>query len=177
MAKNRVSLGIDAEDAIRQFDDLDDAVEDGASDAVRQLAVLAEGAMKSEAPEGDTGDLRDRIDTKFRRQGLTANVGSRKKVDGVLLATYVVEGTDPSSYDVNPGTAAFLAHQLMGWASAKLGDPQAAYPVAWSIIKTGHKRLPNQFVDRSLDDWEDQVENLTSEKVSDAMSRLMRGGS
>jgi len=179
MAKNRISLGIDAEDAIRQANDLPDAVDDGASDAVKQLAVLAEGAMKKEAPEGAGADkrMRDTIHTKFRRQGLTANVGARKRTDdGGLLSEIVVEGTDASSYVATPGLVAFLADQIEDWADAKLGDESAAYAVAWSIARNGHATLPNDFVDRSLDDWESQVEDVTGDKVRDAMSRLMRGG-
>lgn len=180
MAKNRISLGLDIQTAIRQMEDLPNAVDDGAASAVRQLAVLAEGAMKAEAPEGAGRDrhMRDSVDTRFPqgRDGKVANVGARKRAsDGVLLATYVVEGTDSTSYDVSPEMAAFLGHQMEDWAAAKVGDPSAAYPIAWSIIRSGHATLPNRFVDRSLAAWEDQVEDVAGEKVQAAMSRLMRG--
>lgn len=171
MPKNRVSLAMDLADAAEQVDDLPDAVDDGASDAVKQLAVLAEGAMKKEAPEGASGDLRDEVDTKFRRGGLTANVGSRKRADdGVLLATYVVEGTDPNSYDPdNPPPP------LFDWAAAKLGDSSLGWAVSQSIAQDGHETLPNDFVDRSLDTWRSQVEDVAGEQVRDAMSQLMGG--
>lgn len=177
MAKNRVSLAIDTEDAIEDIDRLSDAVEDGASDAVRQLVTLAEGAMKKEAPEGtSTPSLRETIDTKFRRGGLTANVGARKKTaDGGLLAEIIVEGTDASSYAYSPNLVDFLAMRLRDWADAKLGDPSAAYPVAINIASKGHKTLPNDFVDRSLDDWEGQVEDVAGEQIQEAMSSIMRG--
>jgi hypothetical protein len=178
MAGNRVSLGIDADSAIAQLDGFPDAVDDGASAAVKQLAVLAEASMKDEAPEGDsTPHLRDTIDTRFRRGGKAANVGARKKTDdGGRLADVIVDGTDPSSYTATPGLVAFLGKQMEDWADAKLGDESAAYQVAWSIARTGHTTLPNDFVNRSLDDWEDRVEEVTGEKVRDAMSELMRGG-
>lgn len=177
MARNRVSLGIDASDAIAQLDGLPDAVEDGASSSVKQLAVLAEASMKKEAPEGESGDLRDEIDTRFRRGGLAANVGSRKRTDrGERLADFIVEGTDASSYAATPGLVAFLGKQMEDWAAAKMGDESAAYAVAWSIARSGHSTLPNNFVERSLDDWEDRVEEVTGEQVRDAMSALMRGG-
>lgn len=177
MPRNRVSLGIDADDAIAQAEGFPDAVEDGASDAVRQLAVLAEGAMKDETPEGATGDLRDEIDTRFRRGGLVANVGSRATTDsGERLADFIVEGTDPSSYTATPGLVAFLGKQMEDWADAKLGDESLAYAVAWSIARNGHDSLPNDFVNRSLNKWEDDVEDVTGEQVREAMSRLMRGG-
>lgn len=172
MAKNRISLGIDADSAIAQLDGLPDAVEDGASDAVKQLAVLAEASMKAEAPEGtSTPSLRDSIDTRFRRGGLAANVGARKRTDdGWLLANVIVEGTDANSYDSeNPPPP------LFDWAAAKLGDASLGWAVAQSIADTGHETLPNEYVDRSLDDWEDRVESVTGEQVRDAMSRLMRG--
>jgi hypothetical protein len=179
MPKNRLSLGMDLQDAIRDLEDTPDAIESGAKDAVRQLSVLAEGPMKREAPEGAGRDrhMRDTIDTKFRRRGLTANVGARKRTqDGDLLAEIIVEGTDASSYTPSPGLVGFLGKQMEDWADAKLGDPQAAYPVAWDIVRTGHSTLPDDFVDRSLDDWEDQVEDVAGEQVRDALSRLMSGG-
>jgi hypothetical protein len=179
MGKNRLSLGLDLDDAIRQLDDAPGAVDSGAKDAVRQLSVLAEGPMKREAPEGAGRDrhMRDTIDTKFRRRGLTANVGARKRTeDGDLLAEIIVEGTDASSYVPTDGLVGFVGKQMEDWADAKLGDPQAAYPIAYSIVRTGHSTLPNDFVDRSLDDWEDSVEDIAGEQVRDALSRLMTGG-
>lgn len=175
MAKNRLSLSMDLADAIAQFDDAQDAVDDGASAAVRQLSVLAEGAMKEEAPEGSGRDrhMRDTIDTKFRRDGLTANVGARKRTrDGGLLAEVIVEGTDASSYETRPPYG-----PLVEWADAKLGEPGIGYYLAEKIGREGHETLPNDFVDRSLDTWEGQVEDVAGDQVRDALSRLMRGGS
>lgn len=175
MAKNRVSLGVDTGNARRVIDDAGDAIDDGAWSAVRQLAVLAEGAMKDEAPEGAGRDkhLRDTVDTRFMRQSLVANVGPRKRADdGVLLAKYIVEGTDPSSYTEEPPPIA----PLMDWAAAKLGDSSAAWALQQSIFEGGHDTLPNDFVNDSLDQWENQVEAVAGDQVRDALSRLMRGG-
>lgn len=171
MPKNRISLGIDTGEAARQFDGAPGEIDDAASNAVKQLAVLAEAAMKDEAPEGTSGDLRDEIDTRFRKDGLTANVGSRKRTDdGGLLAEIIVEGTDSSSYDTQPPYG-----PLVRWAEAKLGDGGIGYYLAERIGREGHETLPNPFVDRSLDAWEDQVEDVAGQEVRDAMSRLMRG--
>jgi hypothetical protein len=178
MAKNRISLGMDIAGAARAFKQGGDDVDDAASRAVRQLAVLAEGAMKEEVPEGAGRDqsTRDSIDTRFRRQGKTANVGARKRTDdGGLLAEIIVEGTDGSSYDPSPGLVGFLGKRMEDWAAAKLGSPSLAYPVAWSIVRDGHERLPNRFVDRSLNQWEGQVEDVAGDEVRRAMSELMRG--
>lgn len=173
MPKNRVSLAMDVGAAAEQIDELPDAVDDGAADAVQQLAILAEGAMKEEAPEGVSGDLRDEVDTKFRRNGLTANVGSRQRAaDGTLLAIYVVEGTDASSYSTQPPYA-----PLVEWAEAKLGDPGIGYYLAEQIGQGGHETLPNPFVERSMKKWENDVEDVAGKQVRDAMSRLMGGGS
>lgn len=173
MAKNRVSLAIDAERAVEQFDDMGDQIDDGASRTVRQLSVLAEGPMKKEAPEG-TGrnrHMRDTIDTKFRRDGLTANVGARKRTqDGGLLAEIIVEGTDPESYDTQPPYG-----PLVAWADAKLGDPGIGYYLAEKIGRGGHETLPNPFVDRSLQQWENQVEGLAGESIAAALSDMMGG--
>lgn len=178
MGKNRISLAIDAESGIAAFEDAEDAIDDGATDAVHQLAVLAEGAMKAEAPEGtSTPSLRETIDTKFRRNGLTANVGARKKTqDGGLLAEVIVEGTDTGSYPNEPWMVRFLGKRLEDWADAKLGDESLGYAVAWGIVRDGHETLPNRFVDRSLDEWEGQVEDVAGQQVREAMSELMRGG-
>jgi hypothetical protein len=173
MAKNRLSLGMDLRDAIAQMEDAPDAVEDGASRAVKQLAVLAEGPMKKEAPEGTGRDkhLRDTIDTKFRRNGLTANVGARKRTsDGELLAAVIVEVTDATSYLTQPPYG-----PLVAWADAKLGEPGIGYYLAEKIGREGHETLPNDYVDRSLDDWEGQVGDVAGDAVRDALSRLMRG--
>lgn len=175
MVKNRVSVAIDADAARRKLTDLDDAVDEGATKAVQQLAVLAEGAMKKEAPEGTGRDqhLRDSVDTKFRRQRKTANVGARKRAsDGTLLAIYVVEGTDASSYEDGSHPP---YGPLVEWAEAKLGDPGLGYYIADRIGERGHRTLPNDFVDRSIDEWESQVEDVASDQVQAALSRLMGG--
>jgi len=175
MAKNPISVAIDTDDARGKLERADDAVEEGASDAVKQLAVLAEGAQKSEAPEGTGRDqhLRDSIDTKFRRQGKTANVGARKRAsDGTLLAIYIVEGTDPSSYS---GDSQPPYGPLVEWAEAKLGDPGLGYAIAERIGERGHRTLPNDYVDRSVDEWEDEVDQVAGEQVRDALSRLFGG--
>jgi len=175
MAKNRLSLGIDVDSAVRQMDGAEDAIDDGASSAVRQLAVLAEASMKDEVPEG-SGDTRDSIDTRFRRGGKTANVGARKRTqDGDLLAEIIVEGTDGSSYDPSVGLARFLGKRMEDWARTKTGDAQNAYPIAWSIIRDGHATLPNPFVDRSLDDWEDRVDDVAGTEIRQALYDLMGG--
>lgn len=174
MPGNDASVDVDIEAALNALDDAPDAVREGGEDTVRQLAVLAEGAQKKEAPEGAGRDvhLRDRIDTRFSRGGLKANVGSRKRAqDGVLLATYVVEGTGPESYDPeNPPPPMF------DWAAAKLGDASLGWAVAQSIAQDGHDTLPNRYVDRSMEAWEHQVEDVAGQQVRDALGELFGGG-
>ena len=173
MPSNTVELNLDIDDALRQVEALPGAVDDGASDAVKQLTILAEGAMKKTAPEGAGRDehLRDSIDTKFKRGGKSANVGARKRAsDGTLLAIYVVEGTDPTSYDSdNPPPP------LFDWAAAKLGDESLGWAVAQSIADDGHETLPNPFVDESLEIWEGQVGDVAGEQVRDALSSIGGG--
>jgi hypothetical protein len=173
MAGNSASVDVDVESAVDALQDAPDAVRDGGEGAVRQLSVLAEGAQKKEAPEGAGRDahLRDTIDTRFSRQGLKANVGARKRAqDGVLLATYVVEGTGPGSYDPeNPPPP------LFDWAAAKLGDASLGWAVAQSIANDGHDTLPNRYVDRSMNAWENQVEDVAGSQVREALAALFRG--
>jgi len=172
-----VELEVRLSEALSDVAGLDDAVDKGASRSVRQLAILAEAAMKEEAPEGAGRDkhLRDTIDTRFRRGGKRADVGARKRVDGTLLATYVVEGTDPGSYGPNFPEDAPPIGPLMDWADAKFGDPDAAWALRRSIFETGHRTLPNPYVDRSLDKWEDRVGELAGEAVRDAIDEATRG--
>jgi len=173
MPKNRISLGLDIEDAIREIEDLPDAVEDGASASIKQLAVLAEGAMKKEVPEGSGRDkhTRDTIDTKFRRGGLTANVGARKRTeDGDLLAEIIVEGTDAGSYDYSPGLMRWLGKQIEPWADAKLGDQNAAWAIAENIKQRGSQlTFPQPVVRDSVRMWRSQVDDIANEAVADEL--------
>ena len=170
---NRLSLAVDTAEAARRLHDADDAVEDGATDTVKQLTILAEAAMKDEAAEGAGRDqhLRDSVDTKFRNGGMVGNVGPRKRTEqGWLLASVVVQGTDPSSYDPeNPPPPMF------DWAAAKLGDESLGWAVAQSIAQDGHRTFPNPFVSRSLKTWRSQVGDVASDEIADALSRLMGG--
>jgi len=171
-----IDLEVSVADAVQELRDGSDAVDQGAERAVRQLAVLAEGAMKDEAPEGAGRDqhLRDTVDTRFRRGGKRANIGARKRTnDGRLLAEIVVEGTDPSSYTLDDPPP---VEPLMDWADAKLGDPDAAWAIRRSIAQTGHETLPNPFVARAFEDWSDQVEDVAGEAVRDALSDFVGGG-
>lgn len=171
-----IDIDVDVADAVEQMRDGSDAVDTGAERAVRQLAVLAEGALKDEAPEGAGRDrhMRDSVDTRFRRGGKRANIGPRKRAqDGTLLATYVVEGTDPSSYSLDDPPP---VEPLMDWADAKLGDPDAAWAIRRSIAETGHETLPNPFVARAFEDWSDQVEDVAGEAIRDALTDFVGGG-
>lgn len=174
MSTNSIALDVDLAEAKRSVDAWEDAVDIGASDAVRQLAVLAEGAMKDEAPEGAGRDthLRDTIDTRFSRGNKKANVGARKRTsEGWLLANVIVEGTDPGSYDdENPPPP------LFDWAAAKLGDPSLGWAVAQSIADDGHESFPDPFVDRSLQQWQDQVEDIAADQIEDAIDSIVGGG-
>lgn len=171
MAGNSADVDIDVDAARRVFQQMPDALDDAGERMVRQLSVLAEGAQKREAPEGSGRDkhLRDSIDTRFSRGGLTANVGARKKAsDGTLLAKYVTGS--PSYSPENPPPP------LFDWAAAKLGDESLGWAVSQAIAQRGtQESFPDLYVDRSLDRWESDVEDVAGEQVRDAMSRLMRG--
>jgi hypothetical protein len=166
MSGNTVELDIDVDGATRALDRIQDSVPDAGRSAVRQLTVLAEGAMKREAPEGAgrQAHLRDTIRTEFDRGGLQGLVRPQKKVsDGIPLVEILVNG---ASWD--PDSPPPLA-PLQEWTAAKWGDGsvEAAAILRNHLVEEGMD--PNPFVARSIRDWQDQVEDIAGRAVRDEL--------
>lgn len=169
MGTNSVRVEVDVEDVAASMERLADGLEDAGRDSVRQLSVLAESYIKQEAPEGATGDLRDSVDTRFRRNGLRANIGPRKRTeDGILLASILAD--DPTWSPDNPPPLG----PLREWTAAKWGDGSlaAAARLRASLVEDGMESAPNPFVDRAFELWRPQVEEIVEDNVGDAVDRL-----
>lgn len=177
MAANDVSLDMDLEPAIEAFERLEQSVQPSAARGVSQLAVLAEAAMKKNAPEGAGYDehLRDTIDTETSRNGLRASVYPTKRTDeGWLLVNAIVGNPTTPTYQesvpVWSGPDGDAAGPLARWAAAKLGDRNAAWPIAQSWKHGGgQKTFPNPFVRDAYRQWQGQVERTFGDAFFDAM--------
>jgi len=169
MPSTEIEIDVDADAAEALVQSWEDAVEDGAMEAVGALAVLAENAMRREAPEGagkNPPSLRDSIDTKPEGRSKNKRVQPFKRTsEGWLLVRAVVgQPSTPTYTDERPPPGPILE-----WARAKLGDEQAGWAVRESIYQDGHDRFPNEFVDRSMNEWENTVEDVANEAVKDAL--------
>jgi hypothetical protein len=182
MAQNPTKIVVDIDDAKDVIDQLPDAIDDGATRAIRQLSVLAEGELKSNAPEGAGRDIhmRETIRTQFSRNGLRATIGPRKRVGGenILLADILAD--DPEWTDENrpEGDNPIPLSPLMAWTGAKWGDPTvaAAARLAHSLVDDGMQSAPNDWVEDSFDDWKTQVEDIAGDELRDSIARLTAGG-
>lgn len=168
MPENSIQIEVDAVDAKRVVNAWKRAVGTGGVDAVTALTVLAENAMRREAPEGagkNNPSLRDSIDTKPEGRAKRKEVMPYKRTrEGWLLVRAIVgQPSAPSYTDERPPPGPILE-----WARAKLGDEQAGWAVRESIFQSGHESFPDRFVDRSMNEWETTVEDVAGEAVRDA---------
>lgn len=162
MPGNEIELNVNADGAVRAMRQLQDDIPDAGERAVRQLSVLAEGAMKREAPEGAGRNrhTRDTIRTTFDRGGKKATVRPHKRTEsGIPLVEILVNGADWSPDNPPP-----LA-PLQEWTAAKWGDGSiaAAAQLRNHLVEEGTD--PDPFVARSVRDWEDQVGQIAGDAV------------
>jgi len=168
-SSNSIEVEVDVEAAERAAEAWEDDVDRAGKRAVRALTVLAESHMKAEAPEGtgrNNPSLRDSIDTKPESLSKTARVQPFKRTrEGWLLVRAIVGNPSTPTYtDERPPPG-----PLLEWARQKLGNAQAGWAVRESIYQSGHETFPNRFVDRSMDEWETEVEEIAGEAVRDAL--------
>lgn len=165
-----IEITVDADAAERAAEQWEDAVDDGGKRAVSAIATLAESHMKAEAPEGagfNSPSLRDSITTKPSESTRT----KRKRVyptkrtrEGWLLVRAIVGNPSTPTYtDDKPP-----AGPLIDWARAKLGDPSAGWAIREKIFQRGHATFPNEFVDDSIEQWENEVEQVAGQAVREA---------
>lgn len=168
MPKNSIELDLNAVEAKQVVEAWKAAVGEGGTDAVDALTILAENSMRREAPEGSgksKPQLRDSIDTKPETGDRRVVMPFKRTSEGWLLVRAIVG---------NPGTPTYDDEKppigpLMEWARAKLGDEQAGWAIRESIYQEGHETFPNPFVDRSMNEWENSVEEIAGEAVRDAL--------
>jgi len=168
-SSNSIEVEVDVEAAKRAAETWENDVGRAGKRAVRALTVLAESHMKAEAPEGtgrNNPSLRDSIDTKPESLSKAARVQPFKRTrEGWLLVRAIVGNPSTPTYtDERPPPG-----PLLEWARQKLGDAQAGWAIRESIYQSGHDTFPNRFVDRSMDDWETEVEEIAGEAVREAL--------
>jgi len=176
MPENSLDVEVEIDAALRELREDRDALEDGAERALNQLTVLAEGAMKAEAPEGAgvSTHLRDTIRTTDKR-GLKKEVMPHKRTsDGWLLHRAIVGNPATPRYGgakppVWPGSGGDAQGPLAEWARAKLGDRNAAWAIRESIFQSGQASFPNKFIGRSRREWEGQVERIAGRAIENAL--------
>lgn len=172
-----VDMDLNLKEAVQTMEESADLTRDGAKQAVKQLAVLAEGAMKEEAPAGAGTDvhMRETIRTNFSRGQLRAEVKPHKRTrDGYPLHRLIVGSPKTPTYsDEKPpvwvGSGGRAQGPLAEWAEAKFGDRSAAWALRESIHPGGQETFPNLFINRSRRDWEGRTEDVVSENVRDAL--------
>lgn len=174
-----IDLELEADEAVAGVRRASENLDEGARDAVDQLTVLAEGAMKAEAPEGagmPDVHMRSTITTTTEdSEGLRKVVMPRKRTgEGWLLHRAIVGTPSTPSYGdakppVWPGPSGDAQGPLAEWADAKVGDRNAAWAIANSIADSGHASFPNPFIDRSVRQWRTQVEDIAGSAIADAV--------
>lgn len=168
MPSNTIELEVNEDTAEQVVEAWERAVGEGGVDAVGALTVLAESAMKREAPEGagfNNPSLRDSIDTKPDSGARRVVMPFKRTREGWLLVRAIVGDPSTPEYDDErppPGP-------ILEWARAKLGDESAGWAVRESIYQSGHDSFPDRFVDRSITEWENNAEEIAGEAVRDAL--------
>lgn len=162
-----VELDVDIQGALDRIQATRDVTDDGARRIVRQLTVLAEGAMKGEAPTGGGREthMRDTITTVFEDDDLTGRVFPTKETDdGRRLADIVTS-------DPGPWTSPPPIGPLLDWADAKTGDPGIGWYLQDQIFEGGIETFPNPFIERSVDTWRGDVQDVAGNEIAGAMAR------
>lgn len=172
MSTNDVEIRFDASSVQEDLRDIEDAFDAGGSRAVNQVALLAEGAMKKEAPEGagiPDNPLENTIEVR------PAGIGPKKKTvmphkrtrEGWLLHRAIVGNPSIPTYtDERPPIP-----PLLEWVDAKNPIPGVdpltqAFMVANKILSRGtQKTFPNPFIFRSVRQWESEVEKIAAEAI------------
>lgn len=146
--------------------------QEGGQDAVDQLSILAERHMKEEAPEGvGIPEVNMRTTIKPRVEGRSPyrkSIAPRKKTqEGWPLHHAIIEGT---TYQNSPPPL----DPIMAWARGKIVTTtsirEAAQAIRWNIFHEGHTSFPNEFIDRSLRQWQARADQIAQDAVDDAFS-------
>jgi len=177
MSANDISIEIDFDQASRAFERLERNVDPSTRRMVSQLSVLAESFMKENAPEGagTNTHLRESVNTETDRQGKRARTYPTKRTDeGWLLVRAIVGNPKTPTYDQSvpvwsdgDGNA---QGPLARWAAAKLGNANAAWPIANSWKGGGGQlSFPNPFVRDAFRQFAPEAEELAAEAFFGSM--------
>jgi len=177
MSADDVSIEVDMDQAFRAIERLEKSVDPSTRRMVSQLTVLAESYMKKNAPEGagTNTHLRESVDTETDRQGKRATVYPHKRTsEGWLLVRAIVGNPEVPSYEdsvpVWSGPGGDAAGPLARWAAAKLGNRNAAWPIAQSWKNGGgQKSFPNPFVRDAFRQFAPEAEELAAEAFFGSM--------
>lgn len=168
---NEASIEVDMDQAYRSLQSLSDKVDPSSRRMISQLSVLAENAMKKNAPEGAGTNvhLRETVDTEMDRRGKRAKVYPHKRTsEGWLLVRAIVGNPTTPTYDdeapVWSGAGGEAAGPLARWAAAKLGNRNAAWAIAQSWKGGGgQESFPNPFVRDAYRQFAPEAEDLAAE--------------
>lgn len=171
MSANDVEIQVDFDQAYRAIERLEKRVDPSARRMVSQLSVLAESYLKKNAPEGAGTNvhLRESVNTETDRQGKRATVYPTKRTnEGWLLVRAIVGNPSTPTYRENvpvwSGPDGNAAGPLARWAAAKLGNRNAAWPIAQSWKGGGGQlSFPNPFVRDAFRQFEPEAEDLAAE--------------
>lgn len=177
MSANSVDIEIDMDQALGAIERLEKSVDPSTRRMVSQLSVLAEAYLKENAPEGagTNTHLRESVDTETNRQGKQAKVYPHKRTsEGWLLVRAIVGNPSVPTYDdsvpVWSGPGGDAAGPLARWAAAKLGNRNAAWPIAQSWKNGGgQKSFPNPFVRDAFRQFQPEAEELAAEAFFSGM--------
>lgn len=167
MTGGNVELDVDVEPALELLEQTRDATDEGARRMVRQLTVLAEGAMKREVPVGAGRQVhtRETITTRFENDGLTGIVWPTKETDSGIPLAEIITG------DPGPWTAPPPIGPLAEYADAKLGSPAGGWGMRQNIFMEGIEAFPDPFIERSVDRWAGDVQDVAGDEVGGALRR------
>lgn len=174
----KLELSTDVAGAIASLERSKESIQAGGAETVNQLSVLAENAMKAEAPEGagvPTVHMRSTIDTTYTNEGMRGVTMPHKRTSGGwLLHRAIVGNPSTPTYTgakppVWPGPDGDAQGPLAEWADAKLGNRNIAWALRNSIAENGHDSFPNRFIDRSIRRWQGQVNRIADSTISSAL--------
>lgn len=167
MTGGNVELDVDVQPALEMLKDAQDATDEGARRMVRQLTVLAEGAMKREVPVGSGRDVhtRETITTRFEDDGLTGVVWPTKKTDSGIPLAAIITG-DPGPWSAPPPIG-----PMAEYADAKFGDPSGGWGLRQKIFMEGIEAFPDPFIQRSVDKWRGDVQDVGGDEIAGALGR------
>jgi len=171
LVDNEVEIEIQRNRALRDLEELKQDIDEAGKSVANQLAIIAEAAMKREAPEGagiPDNPLKSTIGVFPPGKGAKIKIvkpTKRTRAGWLLHHGIIGNPSTPTYTDERPPIP-----PLVEWAAAKRsGDPLTeAFKVANSILARGtQETYPNPFVYRSFKNWENSIESVARKAVNE----------